>query len=633
MKLNSLLFFVLLLFCGQTYAQQPSKYALLLAVGDYEESTGWAKLGSTNDVEILEEALIANGFDNANITTLTNQEVTNENLKKVFEEKLLNQVKEADILFIHYSGHGQQIVDQNGDEIDGLDECIVPFDSPKNYEAGVYEGEKLIRDDELSVYLNMLRKKMGKEGHILVTMDACHSGTATRGIKTARGTSELMAAKDFKTTKNNDNKGSLIEGGSSENKGEYASLVTISSSTAKQLSYEMEDTDGKNYGLLSFALSKYLYDANEQDTYAEMLTNIRNFVSAETSLQSPQLDGELGMQVLSGGQSKGLLYFETSEWINQNIILLNEGELHGLSEGAKVVLFPVGVMDTVGVKPSFSGSVAYSEAMLSEIELDKPISKEEAMNHWIIVKEKGYANFNIKLKVKAENNKLMDELALEIKNNPNIQLVKEGADLILEKSNGLYSLYNSDFLKITEWEDPTVSEIRDKCLQSAQSNFLKTIEVKDKRFLGEIYLLKNDSHVDDVYLGDEFKIEIKNTGSDDFYFYVLDIQPDNIVNILELSEEARSTEEYHLEPGGTFVSQILVVGEPVGAEVLKLITSPRPINLKNTLVISDTNTRSLNNPLDALLSKQFKKETNTRGVARPGAISISTKVFYIKDKN
>lgn len=36
----------------------------------------------------------------------------------------------GDSLFFHYSGHGIQIPDANNDEIDGLDEAIVPCDYP-----------------------------------------------------------------------------------------------------------------------------------------------------------------------------------------------------------------------------------------------------------------------------------------------------------------------------------------------------------------------------------------------------------------------------------------------------------------------------------------------------------------------
>lgn len=68
-------------------------------------------------------------------------------------------------LWIHYSGHGTQVKDANGDELggDGLDEAIVPSDFMK---AG------MITDDEIFGILNTSKCRT------LVFFDSCHSGSA-----------------------------------------------------------------------------------------------------------------------------------------------------------------------------------------------------------------------------------------------------------------------------------------------------------------------------------------------------------------------------------------------------------------------------------------------------------------------
>lgn len=70
-----------------------------------------------------------------------------------------------DTLYIHYSGHGSQAPDQNGDEADGLDECIVPVD---------YESAGMIIDDELRALIDQLPAGAA----LRVFFDACHSGSA-----------------------------------------------------------------------------------------------------------------------------------------------------------------------------------------------------------------------------------------------------------------------------------------------------------------------------------------------------------------------------------------------------------------------------------------------------------------------
>jgi hypothetical protein len=70
-------------------------------------------------------------------------------------------------LWIHYSGHGTQVKDKNGDEKgpggDGLDEAIVPSDFQK---AG------MITDDEIYAILNTSKCRT------LVFFDSCNSGSA-----------------------------------------------------------------------------------------------------------------------------------------------------------------------------------------------------------------------------------------------------------------------------------------------------------------------------------------------------------------------------------------------------------------------------------------------------------------------
>jgi metacaspase-1 len=50
------------------------------------------------------------------------------------------QSQPGDSIFLHYSGHGTKVPDQNGDEEDGYDEALVPSD---------YASAGVILDDEL----------------------------------------------------------------------------------------------------------------------------------------------------------------------------------------------------------------------------------------------------------------------------------------------------------------------------------------------------------------------------------------------------------------------------------------------------------------------------------------------------
>lgn len=74
-------------------------------------------------------------------------------------------LKSGDLFFLTYSGHGGQVADVTGEEIDRKDETWCLFDG------------QLI-DDEL--YLELSRFAAGVR--ILVLSDSCHSGTVTREV-------------------------------------------------------------------------------------------------------------------------------------------------------------------------------------------------------------------------------------------------------------------------------------------------------------------------------------------------------------------------------------------------------------------------------------------------------------------
>ena len=77
--------------------------------------------------------------------------------------------------------HGQPYEDINGDEADGWDEALIPVDAQMYYNKGEYEGKKHLIDDELETYISKIRSKIGVSGELFVVLDACHSGTASRG--------------------------------------------------------------------------------------------------------------------------------------------------------------------------------------------------------------------------------------------------------------------------------------------------------------------------------------------------------------------------------------------------------------------------------------------------------------------
>ena len=85
-------------------------------------------------------------------------------IQHLYDLALRTHMEEVDHIWISYSGHGSQTYDTDGDEVDGLDETILPVD---------YITRGMITDDLLFHMLN----KVHSRTKCTVLMDCCHSGT------------------------------------------------------------------------------------------------------------------------------------------------------------------------------------------------------------------------------------------------------------------------------------------------------------------------------------------------------------------------------------------------------------------------------------------------------------------------
>lgn len=177
--------------------QAATKRALVIGIGDYPATSGWAKINGDKDIPMVEEMLTANGFSKQNIIELKNQQATCGAICSEFEN-LIARSQTGDYIYIHFSGHGQQITDLNGDEEEGLDEAWIPYDAQFAYAKGKYEGQNHLIDDKLNQYFHRIREKIGAEGKIVVVADACHSGSGSRAEEedsityVVRGTSDAF---------------------------------------------------------------------------------------------------------------------------------------------------------------------------------------------------------------------------------------------------------------------------------------------------------------------------------------------------------------------------------------------------------------------------------------------------------
>ncbi len=158
-----------------------AKKAVLVGINDYK---GVSDLrGCINDVKDMHFALKSLfGFETKNVRLLTDQRATKANIIERLKW-LTAGAKTGDFLVFHFSGHGSQIRDRDGDDLsDGLDEIICPYDMN-------WDGTFITDDD-----LNNIFKGLPEGVLLEVFLDSCHSGTGLKAIDGLTPPPELAAS-------------------------------------------------------------------------------------------------------------------------------------------------------------------------------------------------------------------------------------------------------------------------------------------------------------------------------------------------------------------------------------------------------------------------------------------------------
>ncbi len=229
------------------------KRAFMVGISHYDTAlTGyqWNNINGVEDINLLSPILKKQGFY---LTTILDEQATYQNITNQLST-FTNHTKKGDIVYLHFSAHGQPVEDINGDEEDGWDEAIIPIDAYKNYKKGVYEGKKHLLDDQLNTYIKKLRTKIGTTGFLYVVIDACHAGTSSRANdETIRGT-KVGFTYNNKVFKPSTQKKShyMIE---SSNK--MSNVIFLEACRPDQVNMEIK-VDGKRYGPLSYNIAQAL---------------------------------------------------------------------------------------------------------------------------------------------------------------------------------------------------------------------------------------------------------------------------------------------------------------------------------------------------------------------------------------
>lgn len=263
--------------------------------------------GCINDARNMKQFIMKNfGFKSEDIVMLLDdathprQIPTRDNIIAAMQW-LVADARPNDSLWFHYSGHGGQAKDLDGDEDDGYDETILPVDFQT-------AGELL--DDDLH---EIMVRSLPIGCRLTAIFDSCHSGSvldlpyiySTEG-KLKEPNQALAAGKGaleaFQSYRAGDMGGVFKAGmglfkvatGSQEKATKLARETksspadVISWSGCKDTQTSADATEGGTAtGAMSYAFIKAMSE-NPQQTYQQMLNNIREILRSKYS-QKPQL--------------------------------------------------------------------------------------------------------------------------------------------------------------------------------------------------------------------------------------------------------------------------------------------------------------------------------------------------------
>lgn len=276
--------YILIAACGLSMTAQ-TKRALVIGLGEQLDHS-WLKINGDRDVKLVSDMLRSNDF--TDIITLVNSKATKKEIVKGFS-RLTSRSQKGDIVYIHFSGHGQKMTDVNGDETDDpWDEALIPYDAFRAYGLND-KGEKHLVDDELYEMLTALSGKVGHDGAVIVAIDACHSGDATRGpvdrLPAVRGVRDR-----FVIPKPN------IDPPHAREEWDDAPWLTLSACRDYQLNVETPD----GYGSLTYALTE-LWNSFDKDIDNDLLTKalaarIRKNGAAIEMPQTPEMKGDKALK-------------------------------------------------------------------------------------------------------------------------------------------------------------------------------------------------------------------------------------------------------------------------------------------------------------------------------------------------
>jgi hypothetical protein len=262
-----------------------NKFALCIGINNYP-GTDMDLAGCVNDANDWAAELGTRGFS---VRKLLDEQATRDGMIEAFR-RVIDQAASGDLVVITYSGHGTYQYDTDGEEADGLDEALCPYDIRTN--------GPLIDDD---IHAFFMARRPG--AHIVLISDSCHSGTVNRAPPSSSD-KEAGRMPRFMPMRAWMSEARLAAGGPKGKpvpKDAKHSAATAFSDAGDVLLAGCEEGEGhfsydanfKNRpnGAFTFYALKALHELPANATYAKWHAAVANYLPSTRYPQKPQIQG------------------------------------------------------------------------------------------------------------------------------------------------------------------------------------------------------------------------------------------------------------------------------------------------------------------------------------------------------
>jgi hypothetical protein len=612
-----------LVMCLSMVGWAADKHALLIMISHYPKESGWPALNAQNDRQLLTQALKNQGFKR--ITILSNQEATADNIRKACAQLTL-ATQNGDKVVLAFSGHGQQIFDADGDEADHLDEALVSYDAPRKVDFRNYQGQKHILDDEIGVFVQQMKLKLGPDGQFILLLDCCHAGTGARADAQAflRGGALPIIPSNFKEKLSLRNQeGSGFDEGYFSTRGKDATFVLLTGAAASQPNYEVKNESGVAYGALSYAFCEALCRLKKKEIYRGLFTHISRILSQKAPFQTPTMEGDSDSEVFGGElivqhTAVEALAEKSVQYCQK--VRVGIGELAGVFTNAVFQFVPKTSARGDSALPVVKGKVISADAFGSIIELERAVPLEFIKEIRAEETEKAFGEVSKGVFIGyCEDNHWQNQLTTKIKAYPLLRLTS----LV----HSAYSIYqNGNIVKLTDSATQQVldsltktEDVAEQCIERllafTRAEILRKIELSQDFAKVEVQLKQSgqvNTAIPTVKINTPTVLTLTNKSTQPVYVSIADIQPDGLIHVI-LPDAGRDIPPLKLAPDETHTLSLTVM-PPLGFEMYKVFITPSFLDL--SALINTRGDVSLAHPLKQLFYQTYRGEV-------PGLLNTS----------